>query len=159
MAELITYANQRRININREIPKGTKESKRPYMIAYNDNINDAMKNISKVSTLKAYLYLIQNTNNYYFALSTQDISNTTGISLKSAKDAINELIDLGYLVLREKHTYDFYERPIDDSIPVEEEKKKFKVKGTVDEYIELTYQELVNRVGSAERAKILWDRH
>ena len=89
MAELITYANQRRININREIPKGTKESKRSYMIAYNDNINDAMKNISKVSTLKAYLYLIQNTNNYYFALSTQDISNTTGISLKSAKDAIN----------------------------------------------------------------------
>ena len=159
MAELITYANQRRININREIPKGTKESKRSYMIAYNDNINDAMKNISKVSTLKAYLYLIQNTNNYYFALSTQDISNTTGISLKSAKDAINELIDLGYLVLREKHTYDFYERPIDDSIPVEEEKKKFKVKGTVDEYIELTYQELINRVGSAERAKILWDRH
>ena len=159
MAELITYANQRRININREIPKGTKESKRSYMIAYNDNINDAMKNISKVSTLKAYLYLIQNTNNYYFALSTQDISNTTGISLKSAKEAINELIDLGYLVLREKHTYDFYERPIDDSIPVEEEKKKFKVKGTVDEYIELTYQELINRVGSAERAKILWDRH
>ena len=159
MAELITYANQRRITIHREVPKGTKESKRPYVIAYNDNINDAMKNISKVSTLKAYLYLIQNTNNYYFALSTQDISDTTGISLKSAKDAINDLIEKGYLVLRDKHTYDFYERPIDDSIPVEEEKKSFKVKGTTDEYIELTYQELVNRVGSAEKAKILWDRH
>lgn len=159
MAELITYANQRRITIHREVPKGTKDSKRSYVIAYNDNINDAMKNISKVSTLKAYLYLIQNTNNYYFALSTQDISDTTGISLKSAKDAINDLIEKGYLVLRDKHTYDFYERPIDDSIPVEEEKKSFKVKGTTDEYIELTYQELVNRVGSAEKAKILWDRH
>lgn len=159
MAEIITYANQRRININREIPKGTKESKRPYVIAYNDNINDAMKNISKVSTLKAYLYLIQNTNNYYFALSTQDISDTTGISLKSAKDAINDLIEKGYLVLRDKHTYDFYERPFDDSISEEEEKKSFKVKGTKNEFIDLTYQELVNRVGSAEKAKILWDRH
>ena len=47
MAELITYANQKRININREIPKGTKDNKRSYMIAYNDNINDAMKNIAQ----------------------------------------------------------------------------------------------------------------
>lgn len=154
MAELITYANQRRININREIPKGTKDNKRSYMIAYNDNINDAMKNISKVSTLKAYLYLIQNTNNYYFALSTQDISNTTGISLKSAKDAINELIDLGYLVLREKHTYDFYERPRgEELVAVEEKKKKFKTKAAKE--IELTFAELAERVGE-EKAKSAW---
>lgn len=153
--ELITYANQRRININREIPKGTKESKRSYMIAYNDNINDAMKNISKVSTLKAYLYLIQNTNNYYFALSTQDISNTTGISLKSAKDAINELIEKGYLVLRDKHTYDFYERPRgEELIPKVEKKKKFqKNDGTVIEY---SFAELVEKYGEA-KAQYYWE--
>ena len=153
--KLITYANQRRININREIPKGTKESKRSYMIAYNDNINDAMKNISKVSTLKAYLYLIQNTNNYYFALSTQDISNTTGISLKSAKDAINELIEKGYLVLRDKHTYDFYERPRgEELIPKVEKKKKFqKNDGTVIEY---SFAELVEKYGEA-KAQYYWE--
>lgn len=155
MAELITYANQRRININREIPKNTKDSKRTYMIAYNDNLNDAMKNISKVSTLKTYLYLIQNTNNYYFALSTQDISTTTGISLKSAKDAVNELIDMGYLVLRDKHTYDFYERPKveEELVPKEEKKKKFKKKdGTAVEY---SFAELVERYGE-EKAQYYW---
>lgn len=159
MAELITYANQRRITIHREVPKGTKESKRSYVIAYNDNINDAMKNLSKATSFKVYMYMLGNVDEYRFALSTQDIADVCGMSKDTAKSAVNDLIEKGYLVLRDKHSYDFYERPIDDSIPVEEEKKKFKVKGTVDKYIELTYQELINRVGSAERAKILWDRH
>lgn len=159
MAELITYANQRRITIHREVPKGTKESKRSYVIAYNDNINDAMKNLSKATSFKVYMYMLGNVDNYHFALSTQDIADVCGMSKDTAKSAVNDLIEKGYLVLREKHSYDFYERPIDDGIPVEEEKKKFKVKGTVNEYIDLTYQELVNRVGSAEKAKILWDRN
>ena len=159
MAELITYANQRRITIHREVPKGTKESKRSYVIAYNDNINDAMKNLNKATSFKVYMYMLGNVDEYRFALSTQDIADVCGMSKDTAKSAVNDLIEKGYLVLRDKHSYDFYEHPIDDSIPVEEEKKKFKVKGTVDEYIELTYQELINRVGSAERAKILWDRY
>nr|DAT70842.1 MAG TPA: helix-turn-helix domain protein [Caudoviricetes sp.] len=118
-----------------------------------------MKNLSKATSFKVYMYMLGNVDNYRFALSTQDIADVCGMSKDTAKSAVNDLIEKGYLVLREKHSYDFYERPIDDSIPVEEEKKKFKVKGTVDEYIELTYQELINRVGSAEKAKILWDRH
>ena len=154
MAELITYANQRRITIHREVPKGTKESKRSYVIAYNDNINDAMKNLSKATSFKVYMYMLGNVDEYRFALSTQDISNTTGISLKSAKDAINELIDLGYLVLREKHTYDFYERPRgEELVAVEEKKKKFKTKAGKE--IELTFAELAERVGE-EKAKSAW---
>lgn len=154
MAELITYANQRRITIHREIPKGTKESKRPYVIAYNDNINNAMKNLSKATSFKVYMYMLGNVDNYHFALSTQDIADVCGMSKDTAKSAVNDLIEKGYLVLREKHSYDFYERPRgEELVAVEEKKKKFKTKAGKE--IELTFAELVERVGE-EKAKSAW---
>lgn len=154
MAELITYANQRRITIHREVPKGTKDSKRSYVIAYNDNINDAMKNLSKATSFKVYMYMLGNVDNYHFALSTQDIADVCGMSKDTAKSAVNDLIEKGYLVLREKHSYDFYERPRgEELVAVEEKKKKFKTKAGKE--IELTFAELVERVGE-EKAKSAW---
>lgn len=154
MAELITYANQRRITIHREVPKGTKESKRSYVIAYNDNINDAMKNLSKATSFKVYMYMLGNVDNYHFALSTQDIADVCGMSKDTAKSAVNDLIEKGYLVLREKHSYDFYERPRgEELVAVEEKKKKFKTKSGKE--IELTFAELAERVGE-EKAKSAW---
>lgn len=154
MAELITYANQRRITIHREVPKGTKESKRSYVIAYNDNINDAMKNLSKATSFKVYMYMLGNVDNYHFALSTQDIADVCGMSKDTAKSAVNDLIEKGYLVLREKHSYDFYERPRgEELVAVEEKKKKFKTKAGKE--IELTFAELAERVGE-EKAKSAW---
>ena len=152
---MISYANQRTIFINREVPKATKENKRPYTIIYRDNIDKAMKNISKVSTLKAYLYLVGNVDKYYFALSTQDISEVCGISVQSAKEAINDLIEKGYLVLREKHLYDFYETAHEaiELMPVDEVRKEFKTRS--GEILKLTYQELVNLVGETT-AEIKW---
>lgn len=154
MAELITYANQRRITIHREVPKGTKDSKRSYVIAYNDNINDAMKNLSKATSFKVYMYMLGNVDNYHFALSTQDIADVCGMSKDTAKSAVNDLIEKGYLVLREKHSYDFYERPRgEELVAVEEKKKKFKTKAGKE--IELTFAELAERVGE-EKAKSAW---
>lgn len=154
MAELITYANQRRITIHREVPKGTKESKRSYVIAYNDNINNAMKNLSKATSFKVYMYMLGNVDNYHFALSTQDIADVCGMSKDTAKSAVNDLIEKGYLVLREKHSYDFYERPRgEELVAVEEKKKKFKTKAGKE--IELTFAELAERVGE-EKAKSAW---
>lgn len=154
MPELITYANQRRITIHREVPKGTKESKRSYVIAYNDNINDAMKNLSKATSFKVYMYMLGNVDNYHFALSTQDIADVCGMSKDTAKSAVNDLIEKGYLVLREKHSYDFYERPRgEELVAVEEKKKKFKTKAGKE--IELTFAELAERVGE-EKAKSAW---
>ena len=154
MAELITYANQRRITIHREVPKGTKESKRSYVIAYNDNINNAMKSLSKATSFKVYMYMLGNVDNYHFALSTQDIADVCGMSKDTAKSAVNDLIEKGYLVLREKHSYDFYERPRgEELVAVEEKKKKFKTKAGKE--IELTFAELAERVGE-EKAKSAW---
>lgn len=142
--------------INREMPKQTKENKRSYMIAYNDNIAAAMKDLNRVSSLKLYIYLLGNTDNYHFALSTQDVADKCGLNLKSAKEAVNDLIEKKYLVLREKKTYDFYEVAKTEIEPVEEIKKEFKVNG---ELRVITFVELVELCnGDKDRAIELWRR-
>ena len=156
MAELITYANQRRITIHREVPKGTKESKRSYVIAYNDNINDAMKNLNKATSFKVYMYMLGNVDEYRFALSTQDIADVCGMSKDTAKSAVNDLIEKGYLVLRDKHSYDFYERPKveEELVPKVEKKKKFQKKDGAT--VEYSFAELVEKYGEV-KAKYYWE--
>ena len=154
---MTTYPNQKTITINREMPKQTKGNKRPYMIAYNDNIEKAMQNINKVSSFKLYIYLLSNNNFYNFALSTKDVSERCGISLDSAQDAVKDLIEKGYLVLIEKKHYDFYETPKVSIEVIGEEKKVFKI----DDIPRLiTYDELVNLLnGKKEQADDLWRRN
>lgn len=150
----VSYPNQRTICIHKETPKATKENKRPYMIAYIDLIEAAARNIHKPSSFKLYMYLISNVDGYTFALSTQDFSEKYGISQDSAKDAVNDLIALGYLVQRQKRTYDFYESPkLEDIEPVIEVKKQFKTKS--GEVLELTLNELIDKVGK-DKAEEAW---
>lgn len=139
------------------MPKQTKENKKPFMIAYIEAIEAASRNIHKPSSFKLFMYLIGNRDEHNFALSPQDFSNRYGVSLDSAKDAVNDLISLGYLVQREKKVYDFYESPkMLDVEPVEEEKRRFHSNRT-GEVFELTYNELIERVGK-EKAEEAWRR-
>lgn len=143
------------IHIHRDMPKQTKENKKPYVVAYTDAIEAAAQNIHKPSSFKLYLYLLGNQDNYYSALSTQDFANRYGVSVKAAKDAVNDLIALGYLVLRGKKTYDFYEIPhIDDIEAVEVVRKKFKTKSGKE--LELTFSELVEKLGDKNKAEEKW---
>lgn len=151
----ISYPNQKIITVNREIPKQTKENKEPYMVAYTKHIEEAAQNIHRVSSFKLYLYLLANQNNYRFALSTQDFADRYGLSIDAAKTAVNDLITLGYLVLQDKHAYDFYEKPhiVEDIQPQVVVKKKFLNKD--NEQIELSFDELVAKVGK-EKAENIW---
>lgn len=151
-----SYPNQKMVYINRDMPKQTKENKRPYVVAYTDVITQAAQNLgTKHTAFKLYLYCLCNQDNYHFALSPQDFSNQYGVSLKAAKDAVNELIAAGYLVLREKKTYDFYETPhIDDIEPLDEIRKKFKTKSGKE--LELTFSELVEKLGDKNKAEEKW---
>lgn len=151
-----SYPNQKTVWVHRDMPKQTKENKRPYVVAYTDVIPQAAQNLgTKHTAFKLYLYCLCNQDNYHFALSPQDFANQYGVSVKSAKDAVNELIAAGYLVCREKKTYDFYETPHEDGIePVEEIRKKFKTKsGNV---LELTFSELVEKLGDKKKAEEKW---
>lgn len=154
---MVRYPNQKIVSINREMPKQTKDNKRPYMVVYKDNLESAMKTITKISSLKLYLYLIGNNDNYNFALSTQDVADSCGISITSAKDAVKDLIEKGFLVLREKKTYDFYEVPQGELEPVEEEKRGFKTKNGGE--VDLTFAELLDYYkGNREKAEDMWRR-
>ena len=150
---MVTSPNQRIIRINRNIPKQTEDNTKPYMIAWSENIENASRNLSTGGAFKVYMYLLSNKDNYTFGCSPQDISNKYGISLKTAKDGINQLIEQGYLVAINKNTYEFYETPrTTDLEPVAEVRKKFSSKGQI---LELTYSELIVLVGD-EKAEIAW---
>lgn len=148
---MVTSPHQRIIKINRE-KVNYKDSKRPYMIAYTDLIEQASQDLSGAE-FKVYIYMISNQDNYKFGCSPQDISNRYGLNIDTVKKAINKLIEKGYIV-KTNGTYEFYEKPLVlDLEPVEKVKKKFRTKkGNV---IELTYDELVDRVGQ-DRASIAW---
>lgn len=151
---MTTSPNQRIFTIRRDMPKQSKDNKRAYMIAYTDVIEEAGRNLSTVGAFKVYMYCISNQDNYRFGCSPQDIADKYGISLKTAKDGIDKLIENGYLISTGKNTYEFHERPVEIGLePVEEVRKKFRTKkGNV---IELTYAELVDRVGQ-DKASIAW---
>lgn len=150
-----SYPNQRTVQIHRNMPKQTKENKRPFVVAYTDAIEAAAQNIHKATSFKLYMYFLNNKDTYHFALSTQDFATRYGVSPDSAKDAVNDLIALGYLVLRDKKTYDFYETPHDDDLePEAEVRKSFRTKS--GKILELTFTELVEKLGSKERAEEKW---
>lgn len=150
---MITSPHQRIITVKRDMPKQSKENKRPYMIAYTDVIEEAARNLSTVGEFKVYLYMINNQDNYKFGCSPQNIADRYGLNLDTVKKAINKLIDKGYIV-KTKGTYEFHEKPLVlDLEPIEEVRKKFSSKGQI---LELTYAELVELVGE-ERAKFAWD--
>ena len=150
---MITSPHQRIITVKRDMPKQSKENKRPYMIAYTDVIEEAARNPSTVGEFKVYLYMINNQDNYKFGCSPQNIADRYGLNIDTVKKAINKLIEKGYIV-KTKGTYEFHEKPLVlDLEPIEEVRKKFSSKGQI---LELTYAELVELVGE-ERAKFAWD--
>lgn len=148
---MVTSPNQRIIKINRK-KVNYKDSKRPYMIAYTDLVEQASQDLNG-SEFKVYIYMISNQDGFKFGCSPQDISNRYGLNIDTVKKAINKLIEKGYIV-KTNGTYEFYEKPLElDLEPVEEVRKKFKTKkGNI---VELTYNELVERVGQ-DKASIAW---
>ena len=150
---MVTSPHQRIITVKRDMPKQSKENKRPYMVAYTDVIEEAARNLSTVGEFKVYLYMINNQDNYKFGCSPQNIAERYGLNIDTVKKAINKLIEKGYIV-KTKGTYEFHEKPLVlDLEPIEEVRKKFSSKGQI---LELTYAELVELVGE-ERAKFAWD--
>lgn len=151
---MASYPNQKTITISREIPKTVKDNKRTYMIVYNDVIEQACQNLTRMREIKLYLYLVKNQNNYRFSLSPQDVADRTGMNIDSAKSAVNDLIEKGYLIKSKNNSYTFYETPKDTTLEAADEvRKEFNSKS--EGKVLLTYDELIQRVGE-EKAKTLW---
>lgn len=152
--DITSYPNQKTFTISRDVPKATKENKRPYMVAYIDNIAKASKNLRNTNAFKLYVYLLSNQNHFTFAFSPKAFAENWGLDLRTAQNTVKILIEKGYLVKDRGNHYVFSETPRDNSIEaVNEIRKEFNSKK--EGKVLLTLGELAERVGQ-ERANELW---
>lgn len=142
------YTNQRLVAINREIVK--KTTNRKYLCCYIDNIEEAMKKLSKTG-FQVYIYLLCNRDGYELEYSPTHISYKTSMCLESARKAFIELEKNGYLIQSKesKHFYTFYEKPI------EQEKEHNIVNPLTGEIISITYREALKQFGL--QGILLWE--
>lgn len=104
----MNYANQKRIIIQREMPKDIKNIGRPYLIAYQDNLINAMKSLSPAA-FKVYVCLLFNADGYPLDFSPEHIKDLTGLCKDTIRKALNALEREGFLVSDEYPKYRFKE--------------------------------------------------
>ena len=145
--------NQKVIKINREkVVKGLSGG-RLYLVAYQDNLLNAMKTLSHTA-FKVYVYLLFQKDGYSVCYSPEYLHKAANMCKDTARKGINELIEKGYIDKTERG-YDFYEYP--------RRKPVIKPMGEVREFIDdetgevfkYSYNQLVAAVG-AEQAAALW---
>lgn len=104
-----TVPNQKIVNVKKEVCNN--ECRENYYAKINLNALQAAMLDLKGETLKLWLFISKNQNNYTFALSKVEALRW-GIGSKSSYDrAIKELKEKGYLVETSSNHYDFYELP------------------------------------------------
>lgn len=113
------YPNQKQVTIIREEVKNSKATAQPYLIAYQQNLIDAMSNLS-ASTFKVYLCLLFNKNNYTIEFSPEYISKIACVCKDSARRAFIQLEQQGYIKKVSEHGYIFRENKY---LPFEETKR------------------------------------
>lgn len=85
-----------------------------YTIWNNEALERAISSLAPGS-LKLYVYLLKNKNRKeVYALSSQDVCSFTNMSRRSYSTAFQDLVDKGYLTLKDErtNTYSFHELPI-----------------------------------------------
>ena len=103
---MVTVPNQKTIKVQKEIC----DSQHLYAAINLNALQTAMIDL-KGETLKLWLYMAKNQDNYTFALSFVDAVKW-GVGSKSSYDrAVKELIAKGYLVETSSNHYTFYELP------------------------------------------------
>ena len=88
--------------------QGSKKYNSPYLIAYQHNLEDAMKELT-ATAFKVYICLLCNKHNYTIEFSPEHISNVAGICKDSARRALIQLEECGYVKKIDEHKYIFRE--------------------------------------------------
>lgn len=109
-------ANQKMITVRKE----PCDKNHVYACINIEALDNAMQDLNKGTVLKLWMYFAKNQNNYTFELSSIAVQNFCGMSDKSYREAIKELIAKRYLVKREGcNIYDFYEMPQPIEVPAD----------------------------------------
>lgn len=101
-----TEANQKVIKVNKvKVNKGTT-----YTVIDNNVLFNAIQEL-KHNELKVFLYMASNQDGFEFALSTKHVAEVTGANQRKIQEAINTLIEKGYLIQagENSNVYMFYE--------------------------------------------------
>ena len=104
MPNIITYPNQRVINIHRETAKSN------FLGIKNENWQAAARDLG-AHALMLYLYLAANADGYNLALSPAAIRQAIAMPRSTYQDQFVKLIDRGYIVQESGNVYNFYETP------------------------------------------------
>lgn len=99
-----SWNNQKKTDIKRREAKAVAETKNYTTLGY-----DAMEEASKILSAKGFriwIYLMKNKPGYEgWEISSKDALNNWGIKQKEFLDGVNELIDCGFLNLKEGAEY------------------------------------------------------
>ena len=63
----------------------------------------------QAGAFKLWIYFAKNQNNFTFALSSKEVEENFGIKIKQYNNAVEELLNKGYLVCEKGNMYKFYE--------------------------------------------------
>ena len=85
-------AQQKHIKIKRQSVQKVKNNGRKYLVAYQDNIQNAMGELSH-SAFKVYIYLLFNKNNFILAYSPEYISKMANMCKQTSRKALKQLLD------------------------------------------------------------------
>ena len=104
----VTYANQFIITFGSQ-PK--TDATHPYHKINVDAMQNAMNDLTKIGSMKLWMYLVAHSDMDSLALS-QKACEEWGIKKDSYQSAKKELIDKGYLVTVGKDKYEFKQIPV-----------------------------------------------
>lgn len=113
------FANQRTVELAVRVPRNKDNI---YATINVEALQEAMKNI-KGEALKLWLYINKNQDKYKFDLSQKALEEW-GLKKDSYYNAVNKLIELGYLEITENNKMIFYETLPKDKESAFSEKQK-----------------------------------
>lgn len=106
---------------NIELQKEEKHSANNYLAIRTQKAERLAAKSLTPTAFKIWLYVTANKNGYTFDLSSADVSDAYGISVRSYSTALKELEQLGYLqpkVKGKKRYYTFYDIPPEEVITI-----------------------------------------
>ena len=117
------FPNQKMLAINRE--SVDSKTQRQYLIAYTDNLIQAMYDLSP-SAFKVYLYLLMNKDGYRMEYSPSYVARMVNVSKDTARDAFKQMERKGYFdrLSNSDYKYNFYEVPRRNSYIKNQEKRE-----------------------------------
>ena len=116
MANIITYPNQKIVNIHRE------SAKSDFLGIKNENWQTAARDLG-AHAIMLYLYLAANADGFNLALSPAAVSQAIGMPRSTYHDQFKKLVDRGYIVQGCGNSFNFFEKP-QTSNGIQQETKK-----------------------------------